>query len=140
MKKERSSGMASRENCACSTMGELCLRQLGREKPRGSTRATTGAAPQVPEQIETDVQDTSSVEKDLGVLVDDKLTECPGGQEGQWDPGVHHEEYGQQVREGTLPLCTAQVRPYLECCVQFWAPESKTRSFCRGSGKSHKDG
>jgi len=36
-----------------------------------------------------DLLESSSVERDLGVLVDEKPAVCPGCQESQWNPGVH---------------------------------------------------
>jgi len=50
-------------------------------------------------RLGVDLLESSSVEKDLGFLVYNRLTMsqtvCPGCQERQWDPGVHQEECGQ---------------------------------------------
>jgi len=48
-------------------------------------------------KLGVDLLESSSVERDLGVLVDDRHEPavCPGCQESQWDPGVHQEECGQ---------------------------------------------
>ena len=47
--------------------------------------------------------DSAQAERDLGVLVQPTEHEpavCPGGQEGQWNPGLYEEQCGQQEQGG----------------------------------------
>lgn len=69
--------------------------------------------------------DICQAEKDLGSLTDVKLNMsqhvCPGGQKGQWHPGLDQEQRGQQNQGRDCPPVLSKVRPHLECCVLFWA-------------------
>jgi len=44
---------------------------------------------------------------------------CPGCQEGQWDPGVHQEDCGQQDEGGSPPplLCPSEALSGVVCPV-----------------------
>ena len=70
-------------------------------------------------RLEVDLLESSSAERDLGVLVDDRLTMSPGCQEGQWHSGVHQEECGQQVEGGSpSPLhCPSEASSGVLCPV-----------------------
>jgi len=68
--------------------------------------------PHAPVQAAADLLESSSVERDLGVLGDDKVTmsqQCALVAK-QWSPGVHEEECGQQAEGGSPPplLCAGE--------------------------------
>lgn len=74
-------------------------------------------------------------EKDLGVLVDEKLNTTQ-----RWlmaartppSPGLHH-KCGQHVREGdSAPLCSVQVRSHLQSCLQSWGSQRSKKLGCVG--------
>jgi len=80
-------------------------------------------------RLGTDLLESSFPERDLRVLMDNKLTtsqQCAlVSKRASGILGCMKRSVSSRSREVLLPLYSALVRPHLKYCVQFYAPQFK---------------
>jgi len=80
-------------------------------------------------RLENEGLESSPEEKDLGVLVAEKLDmshqRALAAQKANHILGCIISSTASSSSEGILPFCPTLVRPHLESCIQLWSPQHR---------------
>ncbi|PKU42007.1 hypothetical protein llap_7685 [Limosa lapponica baueri] len=112
---------------ACRSCTDPCLMNFNTGKRRVLHLGRNNPLHQ--DRLGADLWESTSEEKDLGVLVDNRMTmsqQCAlAAKKAKGILGGIRKSVTSRSREVILPLCSALGRPHLEHWVQFWAPQFK---------------
>ncbi|GAB0185623.1 cAMP-dependent protein kinase inhibitor alpha [Grus japonensis] len=104
-----------------------CANRVRFNKAKWKFRYMGQGNPQYQHRLGDEGTESSPEEKDLGVLVDEKLDitqQCMlAAQKAKCIPGCIKRNVTSRSREVILPIYSTLVRPHLQCCIQLWGPQ-----------------